>query len=89
MSWQYRGKFTKFYKPIYLKKNCICIFFFKGEFIRNILNPRTKYSKSKSSEFSLHNCKSTLHAFVLATMLNDAYITKGKLQQHASYEYTK
>jgi hypothetical protein len=65
--------------------------FFKGEFRRNIVNPRTKYSKSKNIQFSIHNCENDLHTFVLGTMLGDAYITKyGRLQiDHASYEYTK
>ena len=49
------------------------------------------FISTKTRLLALQNCENKLHAFVLGTMLGDAYITKyGRLQiEHASYEYTK
>ncbi len=65
--------------------------FFKNIVYKNVNNARTRFFRSKNPQFSILNCEHNLHAFVLGTMLGDAYITKyGRLQiDQCSYEYTK
>jgi len=65
--------------------------FSKVFFSKNILNSRTCFSKSRNPQFSIINCSTNLHAFVLGNILGDSYITRyGRLQvDHTGYEYTK